>query len=102
MNSRQRVIGALERTEIDRVPIHLACGGPNSAIDALLAHFGARDGTDRLDKMLPYRFEPLETCLALRAITQVGTNAFSQRSGSLAIEISRESSMIRTHFHLSP
>ena len=35
MNSRQRVIGALERTPIDRVPVHLACGGPNSAIDAL-------------------------------------------------------------------
>jgi uroporphyrinogen decarboxylase len=51
MNSRQRVIGALERTEIDRVPVQLACGGPNSALDALLAHYQAVDRLDLLDKM---------------------------------------------------
>ena len=51
MNSRARVIGALERTQIDRVPVHLACGGPNSAIDALLSHFEAKDRTELLLKM---------------------------------------------------
>jgi uroporphyrinogen decarboxylase len=48
MNSRQRVIGALERREIDRVPVHLSCGGPNSAVDTLLAHFRAKDRNDLL------------------------------------------------------
>jgi hypothetical protein len=51
MNSRQRVMGALERREIDRVPMDLACGGPNSAIDALLSHFQAKDRMDLLNKM---------------------------------------------------
>jgi uroporphyrinogen decarboxylase len=39
MNSRERVIGALERKKIDRVPTYLACRGPISAIDKLLSHF---------------------------------------------------------------
>ena len=43
MNSRERVIGALERQKIDRVPVHLSCGGPNSAIDMLLSHFEVED-----------------------------------------------------------
>ncbi len=51
MNSRQRVIGALERRKIDRVPVHLSCGGPNSAIDALLTHYQAKDRMDLLLKM---------------------------------------------------
>ena len=39
MNSRERVMGALERQKIDRIPVNLSCGGPNSAIDMLLSHF---------------------------------------------------------------
>ena len=46
MNSRDRVVGALERRKIDRVPLHLSCGGPNSAIDALLSHFEVENDDD--------------------------------------------------------
>ena len=51
MNSRARVLGALERRQIDRVPVNLACGGPNSAVDKLLVHFQAKDREDLLVKM---------------------------------------------------
>ena len=46
MNSRERVIKALERQKTDRVPVDLSCGGPNSAIDALLSHFGVETGDE--------------------------------------------------------
>ena len=46
MNSRERVVRALERQKIDRVPVDLTCGGPNSAMDALLAHFGVDTGEE--------------------------------------------------------
>ena len=43
MKAKERVIGALERQEIDRIPVQLSCGGPNSAIDKLLSHFEVKD-----------------------------------------------------------
>ena len=46
MNSRERVIRALDRQETDRVPVGLSCGGPNSAMDALLSHFGVENGDE--------------------------------------------------------
>jgi len=51
MNSRERVIGALERQKIDRVPLRLSCGGPNSAIDKLLSHFDVEDEDELRRKM---------------------------------------------------
>jgi len=46
MTSRERVTASLERREVDRVPMDLTCGGPNSAMDALLAHFGVTSDTE--------------------------------------------------------
>lgn len=43
MTSRERVIRAMKREEIDRVPLDLGCGGVNSAIEKLYSHFGTRD-----------------------------------------------------------
>jgi uroporphyrinogen decarboxylase len=51
MNSRERVIGALERRKIDRVPMNLGCAGPNSAMDVLLSHFQVDDEEELLRKM---------------------------------------------------
>jgi hypothetical protein len=51
MNSRERVAGALERRKIDRIPLHLSCGGPNSALEALKAHYGAEDDDGLRDAM---------------------------------------------------
>ena len=43
MNSRERVLDALKHKSTDRVPLAMSCHGPNSAIDALTAHFGVTD-----------------------------------------------------------
>ncbi|MAG13542.1 MAG: hypothetical protein CMN78_02980 [Spirochaetales bacterium] len=51
MTSRERVARALERREADRVPVALSCKGPNSALDALLSHFGAQDRCELQEKM---------------------------------------------------
>jgi uroporphyrinogen decarboxylase len=51
MNSSERVMGALERRPIDRVPVDLTCGGPNSAINALLSHYRTDDVSDLRVKM---------------------------------------------------
>jgi uroporphyrinogen decarboxylase len=39
MNSKERVIAALERRTLDRVPLDLVCGGPNSAHEDLCRYF---------------------------------------------------------------
>lgn len=51
MTSRERVTKALQREEIDRIPLDLGCGGPNSAIDKLYSHFGTADG-EKLRKVM--------------------------------------------------
>lgn len=51
MNSRERVQAALQRRWIDRVPVDLTCGGPNSAIDALLSHYQTEDVAELRVKM---------------------------------------------------
>jgi len=51
MNSRERVIGALNRQTTDRIPVDLACSGPNSAIDKLLSHYGVDDREQLLQAM---------------------------------------------------
>jgi uroporphyrinogen decarboxylase len=51
VNSRERVLRALERQAIDRVPLDLTCGGPNSAMDALISHFGV-ENSDELRQAL--------------------------------------------------
>ncbi|MEM1582275.1 MAG: uroporphyrinogen decarboxylase family protein [Candidatus Bathyarchaeia archaeon] len=49
MNSKERVIASLERRKIDRVPVDLACGGPNSALEKLMLHFKVNRPQDLLD-----------------------------------------------------
>lgn len=51
MNCKERVIASLERREIDRVPLALACGGPNSAYEKLRLHFKAENNEELLLKM---------------------------------------------------
>ncbi len=51
MNSRERVVGALERQKIDRIPVNLSCKGPNSAINKLLSHYKVDDEGELLLKM---------------------------------------------------
>lgn len=51
MTARERVLGALKRKKIDRIPLSLECGGPNSAHDALLKHFGLEDHEALLQAM---------------------------------------------------
>ena len=51
MNSRERVLRTLERKSIDRVPRALGCGGPNSAYDKLVAHFGVESGEELLQAL---------------------------------------------------
>ena len=46
MTSKERVIRAIERQEIDRIPLDLGCGGPNSAINKLYSHYGTEDGEE--------------------------------------------------------
>jgi len=45
------VIASLERRKIDRVPVDLVCGGPNSAFEKLLLHFKAKDPEELRLKM---------------------------------------------------
>ena len=51
MSSRVRVIRALNKQETDRVPVDLAYGGPNSALDKLLPHYGVEDREQLLQAM---------------------------------------------------
>jgi uroporphyrinogen decarboxylase len=51
MNSRERVLACLERRKIDRIPIDLVCGGPNSAFEKLMSHFKASNPEELLQKM---------------------------------------------------
>ena len=51
MSSRVRVIRALNKQETDRIPVDLACGGLNSAMDNLLSHYGVEDREQLLQVM---------------------------------------------------
>lgn len=51
MTSRKRVQMSLNKKQPDRVPIALGCGGPNSALEALLKHFHAKDSEELQVKM---------------------------------------------------
>ena len=51
MNSRERVIRALNRQKTDHVPVDLTCSGSNSAFDALLSHYGVEDRDKLLEAM---------------------------------------------------
>jgi len=51
LNSSVRVIRALNKQETDRIPVDLACGEPNSAMDKLLSHYGVEDMEQLLQAM---------------------------------------------------
>ena len=51
MTSKERVKRSLERKDFDRVPLAFSCGGPNSALDALLSHFQTEDVDDLRAKL---------------------------------------------------
>jgi len=51
VSSRVRVIRALNKQEMDGVPVDLVCGGPNSAMDKLLGHYGVEDREQLLQVM---------------------------------------------------
>jgi len=51
MNSKERVIATLERRMVDRVPLDLQCGGPNSAEEKLCRHFNVKNLDELKSKM---------------------------------------------------